>query len=138
MVSEVRPALFPDHDWFEAWQAAVAEDQELAVMGRWSTLNFALRVGTDVFLVRLREGKIEEVTTESDMNDSWSFTLAGAPEDWSSFLQKNPPPFYHDLLALNVRVPTFSIEGDRHAFVQHIRTIKHLFRIAQSLGARIG
>lgn len=138
MVGEVRSAVFPDHDWFEAWRTAVAKDRELAVIGQWSTLNFALRVGENVFMVRLREGKIEEVTREPDMNDSWSFTLTGAPEDWENFLQETPPPFYHDLLAMNVRVPTFSIEGDRHVFVQHIRIMKHLFRIAQSLGARIG
>ena len=138
MVSEVRPAVFPDHGWFDTWQAAVAEDRELAVIGQWTTLNFAVRVGEDIFMVRLRKGGVEEVIAEPDMNDSWSFTLAGAPEDWRSFLQEKPPPFYHDLLAMNVRIPTFSIEGDRHDFVQHIRTIKRLFRIAQSLGARVG
>ncbi len=138
MVGEARSAVFPDHDWFKAWRTAVAKDRELAVIGQWSTLNFALRVGENVFMVRLREGKLEKVTSEPDMNDSWSFTLTGAPEDWENFLQETPPPFYHDLLAMNVRVPTFSIEGDRHEFVQHIRTIKRLFRIAQALGARIG
>ena len=72
---------------------------------------------------------------EPDTNDSWSFTLVGAREDWRNFLQEEPPPFYHDLLAMEVRVPTFSIEGDHHAFVQHLRTVKRIFRIARSLGA---
>ncbi|CAN5601372.1 hypothetical protein BH24ACT20_BH24ACT20_05110 [soil metagenome] len=137
MVREARPATFPDRTWFEAWQDAVAKDRELAVVGRWCTLGFALRVGEEIFLVRLREGKIEEVVTETDINDSWSFTLAGSPEDWTAFLQEIPPPFYNDLLAMNSRVPTFSVEGDRHAFVRHLRTITRIFRIAQTLEARI-
>lgn len=137
MVRETRPTVFPALDWFEAWRTAVAEDRELAVFGKWCNIGFAVRVGEELFLVRLREGEISEVVTEPDMNDSWSFTLTGLPEDWMAFLQQTPPPFYHDLLAMNVRVPTFSIEGDRHAFMQHLRTVKRLFRIAQTLGARI-
>lgn len=137
MVRESQPIVFPSRDWFEAWRTAVAADRELEVFGKWSTLGFTLRVGEDVFLVRLREGGIEEVIVEPDVDDSRGFTLAGTPEDWEAFLQETPPPFYHDLLAMNIRVPTFSIEGDLHPFVQHIRTIKRIFRIAQSLGARI-
>lgn len=137
MVREVRTTVFPDREWFEAWRMAVAWDSELSVFGKWCNIGFALRIGDDIFSIQLREGRISDVFTEPDTNDSWSFTLAGSPEDWTAFLQQIPPPFYHDLLAMNVRVPTFSIEGDQHVFVQHIRTIKHIFRIAQTLGTRI-
>ena len=138
MVSEAGTAVFPDREWFETWRAAVSDDRELSVIGKWSTLNFALRVNEDVFMVRLREGKVEEVTAEPDMNDSCDFTLVGTLEDWKNFLREEPPPFYHDLLAMNVRIPTFSIEGDLHAFIQHIKTVKRLFQVAQLLGGRIG
>ncbi len=137
MVKEARPTVFPDLDWFEAWRTSVAGDRELAVFGRWCNIGFAVRVGEEIFLVRLREGEISEVTPEPDTNDSWSFMLAGSPEDWTAFLQQTPPPFYNDLLAMDVRVPNFSIEGDQHVFVQHLRTMKRIFRIAQALGARI-
>lgn len=129
--------MFPAREWFEAWQTAVAGDRELSVFGKWCNIGFAIKVGEEVFLVRLHEGEISEVVMEPDTNDSWSFTLAGAPEDWTAFLQQTPPPFYHDLLAMNVRIPTFSIEGDQHTFVQYLRTIKRIFRIAQTLGARV-
>ncbi len=137
MVREARATTFPAREWFEAWRTAVAGDRELKVFGRWCSIGFSIRVGEEVFLVRLWEGEVSEVVAAPDMNDSWSFTLAGSPEDWITFLQQIPPPFYHDLLAMNVRVPTFSIEGDQHVFMQHIRTIKHVFRIAQALGAHI-
>lgn len=136
MAREGKLAVFPSLSWFEALQDNVAEDRELAVSGRWSTLNFALQVGEDVFLVRLREGRIEEIIQESGGRESWSFAFVGSPEDWRRFLQESP--FYHDLLAMDVRVPTFSIEGDQHVFIQHIRTVKRIFRIAQSLGTCIG
>ena len=137
MVREARPTVFPALGWFEAWRTAVAGDSELAIFGKWCNIRFAVKVGEEIFVVRLREGEISEVIPDPDMNDSWSFTLAGSPADWTAFLHHTPPPFYHDLLAMNVRVPTFSIEGDRHTFVQHIRTMKRIFRIAQILGACI-
>lgn len=128
---------FPSLSWFEALQDVVSEDRELAIFGKWSTLGFALRVGERDFFVRVREGRIEGIVAEPDEGHC-SFTLVGAPEDWETFLQETPPPFYHDLLAMNVQVPTFSIEADQHAFMQHIKTIKRIFRIAQSLGTRVG
>ena len=137
MVRVSPQAVFPDSAWFEAWKVAVTGDRELSVFGRWCNIGFAIEVGEEVFLVRLREGAVSEVVVEPNTKDLWSFTLVGSPEDWTTFLQQTPPPFYHDLLAMNVRVPTFSIEGDQHTFVQHLRTMKHIFRIAQTLGACI-
>ncbi|HZY65399.1 MAG TPA: hypothetical protein VFE21_05935 [Rubrobacteraceae bacterium] len=91
MAREGKLAVFPSLSWFEALQDNVAEDRELAVSGRWSTLNFALQVGEDVFLVRLREGRIEEIIQEPGGSESWSFAFVGSPEDWRRFLQKSPP-----------------------------------------------
>ena len=137
MFGEARTTTFADPAWFELLQDSVSEDRELAVFGRWSTFGFALQVGENVFLIRLLKGNIEKIVTEPDISDPWSFKLAGSKEDWKAFLQEIPPPFYHDLLAMNTRIPTFSIEGDWHMFVQHIRTIKRIFRIAQSLEVRV-
>ena len=88
-------------------------------------------------MVRLREGKIEEIVADANAEDSSSFTLSGTPGDWEAFLQETPPPFHHDLLAMNVRVDTFSIDGDWQRFLQHIRIVKRIFRIAQCLGAHV-
>jgi len=137
MVEEAGTTMFADPAWFKLLQDAVAKDCELAVFGRWSTLSFALQVGETVFLIRLLNGKIEEILKEPDTSDSWSFKLSGSPEDWKAFLQETPPPFHHDLLAMNARISTFSIEGDWHTFVQHIRVVKRIVRIARSLGYSI-
>lgn len=126
---------FPEAGWFEALGDAVASDAELAVTGRWCDLNVALVAGESTVLLRLRGGKVAEVVPEPDISASWSVTLRGAPEDWRAFLRPNPPPFHHDLLAMNTRVPSFSIEGDRKAFVRHLRVLRRIFEVAQRLGA---
>jgi hypothetical protein len=126
--------VFPERGWREALRAAVAADDELAVTGRWCTLDLALVVGEEIVLLRIEEGKIAEVIPEPDIGASWSVTLRGTREDWLTFLQPVPPPFYQDLLAMNGRVPSFSIEGDRKVFVRHLRALARIFRIAQEIG----
>jgi hypothetical protein len=127
-------AVFPEHGWFEALRQAVATDAELAVTGRWCTLDLALVAGEETVLLRFEGGKISEVIPEPDIGASWSVTLRGAREDWLTFLQPVPPPFYQDLLAMNSRVPSFTIEGDRKVFVRHLHALARVFRIAQEIG----
>lgn len=137
MTSGAVPGMaFPREGWFEALRVAVAEDAELAVIGRRCSLDLALVVDGETILLRLRDGRIYEVVPKPDMGHSWSVTLRGAKEDWLSFLQPEPPRFYNDLLAMSGRVPSFSIEGDRETFVRHLRPLSRLFRVAQIVGGR--
>jgi len=128
------PAPFPEAGWFEALRGAAAADDELAVIGRWCTLDLAFAVDKEMIVLRLREGRISEVIFDPDIGSSWSVTLRGTREDWRTFLQPTPPPFYSDLLAINSRVPSFSIEGDRKTFVRHLRALGRLFEIARRIG----
>ncbi len=125
---------FPERDWFEALREAVADDAELAVIGRWCDLDLALAIDGELVLLRLRAGEIAETMFAPDLSASWTVTLRGKREDWRTFLQPIPPPFYSDLLAMNSRVPSFSIEGDRKAFVRHLRPIGRIFALARRIG----
>jgi hypothetical protein len=126
---------FPALEWFEALRDAAAVDPELAVVGRWCTLELALVVGERIILLRVRDGGIAEIVSDPDIGASWDFTLRGTETDWQTFLQPIPPPFYTDFLAMNSRVQSFSIEGDRREFVRHLRAISRIFTIAQRMGA---
>ncbi len=131
---DTRP-VFPDRGWFEVLREAVAADAELAVIGRWCTLDLALVAGEETVLLRLEEGKISEIVPEPDLGATWSVTLRGTREDWLTFLRPVPPPFYSDLLAMNSRVPSFAIEGDRRVFVRHLHALGRVFRLAQQIGS---
>jgi hypothetical protein len=131
----VARTIFPERSWFETLGEAVAADAEMAVIGRWCTLDLALIADEETVLLRLQEGRISEVVPNPGISYSWSVTLRGKGEDWLTFLQPEPPPFYNDLLAMNGRVPSFSIEGDRAAFVRHLRPLSRLFRLAQLVGS---
>jgi hypothetical protein len=131
--TSIRP-VFPEHGWFEVLRQAVATDAELAVTGRWCTLDLAIVAGEETVLLRFEGGKIAEVIPEPDIGVSWSVTLRGTREDWLIFLQPFPPPFYQDIIAMNNRVPSFTTEGDRKVFVRHLHALTRVFRIAQEIG----
>jgi len=131
--SNIHP-VFPDQNWFEALRETVAKDAELAVIGRWCTLDLALAVDEETVLLRIEGGQISEILPEPDIGVSWRVTLRGAREDWLAFLRPVPPPFYSDLLAMNSRIPSFAIEGDRKLFVRHLHALGRIFRIAQQMG----
>lgn len=125
---------FPEAGWFEALRDAAAADDELAVIGRWCTLDLVLAVDENLVLLRLREGRISEIIFDPDIGISWSVTLRGTLEDWRTFIRPVPPPFYSDLLAMNSRVPSSAIEGHRKTFVRHLRALGRLFEIARLMG----
>ena len=126
---------FPRRAWFEALGETLAADPELAMIGRWCTLDLVVVVDEEAVLLRIEGGRISRIVPEPDMGASWSVTLRGSLEDWLTFLQPVPPPFYHDLLAMNTRVPSFSIEGDRRVFVRHLHALGRIFRLAQRMGS---
>lgn len=126
---------FPQRGWFGSLQEAVAADEEMGVIGRWCDLNLALAIDEELVLLRIRAGKIVDVVFAPDIGASWSVTLRGKFEDWRTFLQPVPPPFYTDVLAMNSRVPSFGIEGDRGVFVRHLRALGRIFDLARRLGA---
>jgi len=125
---------FPEAGWFEALREAAAADEELSVIGRWCTLDLALAMDRKTVVLRLRGGEIFDIVFDPDIGASWSVTLRGTREDWRTFLRPVPPPFYSDLLAMNSRVPSFAIEGDRKTFVRHLRALGRLFEIARRMG----
>lgn len=125
---------FPDRGWFEALDGVLRADAELAVIGRRCTLDLALVVDEETFLLRLQGGGISAIIPGPDIGESWQVTLRGAREDWRTFLRPIPPPFYQDLLAMNSRVPSFSIEGDRRVFVRHLRALSRIFELARRVG----
>ncbi len=116
-------------------QEAVAADEEMGVIGRWCDLNLALAIDEELILLRIRAGRVVDVVFAPDIGASWRVTLRGTIEDWRTFLQPVPPPFYTDVLAMNSRVPSFGIEGDRGVLVRHLRALGRIFDLARCLGA---
>lgn len=133
-VTVPRP-LFPRKEWFESLRGVVAADPEMGVIGRWCDLDLALAVDGELILLLIRAGRIADIVPNPDLGASWDVTLRGTLEDWIAFLRPLPPPFYTDVLAMNSRVPSFGIEGNRGVFVRHLRALGRIFDLARRLGS---
>jgi hypothetical protein len=79
--------------------------------GRFLSTTFLVEVGTQSWLVHVREGRIVKVEKGPFAMASWTFALRGTAEGWARFWQPVPPPFYQDLFGL-LRQNELRIEGD--------------------------
>eukprot|EP01031_Cornospumella_fuschlensis_P048610 gene48610-59525_t len=52
---------------------------------------------------------------------------------WERFLQPVPPRHHQNLLAMRMRVPDFSAEGDQLAWAQHVHLIRRVLDLGRWL-----
>jgi len=53
---------------------------------------------------------------------------------WQRFLSEPPPPLYHDIFAMIMRVPEFVLEGDTLVAMQNARALHRMMGLMRSVG----
>jgi hypothetical protein len=107
----------------EALPAKVNGDPMLRRWGRFLEADVLLAIGPDEWLLRLHDGAVEWVLRGPFLMPSWTLALRVDPEAWRDFLQPEPPPGRHDLLAL-LRHGKLRIEGNLHPLMSHLLWFK--------------
>ncbi|MGI4946251.1 MAG: hypothetical protein ACRYHQ_37795 [Janthinobacterium lividum] len=110
-------------------QAAVEAVNADPMMRRWGRLldaDVLLQVGDRTCRLGVRDGAVLSVTPGPLVMPSWTLAFRAQPEAWAAFMQPEPPPGLHDLMAL-VKRRMLAIEGDLRPFMQHIFWFKGLF-----------
>jgi pimeloyl-ACP methyl ester carboxylesterase len=110
------------------WQALCDADATLAhrlpgALGRFALRQPGLAVTLDFTDGGLRLTEGGEATTQFS---------ADAPT-WERFLQPTPPRHHQNLLAMRMRVPDFSAEGDQLAWAQHVHLIRRVLDLGRWL-----
>jgi hypothetical protein len=96
-------------------------------------LDCALLIGdgdTD-WLVRVERGVVTRVQKGPLVMPKSDLRLRAASEAWSRFLERVPPPGYHDLFALR-RYKRLQIEGDIRLFSAYLFYFKRLFELLRT------
>lgn len=99
-------------------------------------LDCALLVGdgdTD-WLVKIEHGEVVRVTKGPLVMPKTDLRLRAASEVWARFLERVPPPGYHDLFALR-RYRRVQIEGDIRLMSAYLFYFKRLFALLRKEGA---
>ncbi|MGB3864394.1 MAG: hypothetical protein WBA29_02030 [Xanthobacteraceae bacterium] len=126
---------FPDKAWVEAFQGRVNNDPELAVIGRKFNADIGIAFGDIRYVLCVRSGRIETVIASPRFDVATRFSVRAPTDLWLKFISPNPPPLYHDIFAMIMRVPEFILEGDTLAAMQNARAFHRMMGLMQGLEA---
>ncbi|HUJ97455.1 MAG TPA: hypothetical protein VLV85_04365 [Stellaceae bacterium] len=120
---------FPDLAWVEAFRDRVNNDTEMRLIGDWFTTAIALSFGDKRYVLRLDKGRIAEIVAEPRLDTRAPFGFRAPLAVWQKYLQPLPPPLYHDVFAMLMRVPDFVIEGDSLLAMQNARALHRMMSL---------
>ncbi len=118
-------------------QAAIDAVNADPVMRRWGRLldaDVLLQVGDRACRFGVRDGLVITVQPGAGVMPSWTLAFRAEPAAWTAFMQPEPPPGLHDIMAL-VKRRALAIEGDLRPFMQHIFWFKGLFAAMRECGS---
>jgi pimeloyl-ACP methyl ester carboxylesterase len=128
------------HEWWESYREAVNSDPELEVRGHdVFSENFYIQIGDERTLIRMHEGKIEDIVPNPALNHRWSFGVEGSREAWEEFVSEEPPAFNHEIIASHYRSAVagddghLQLMGDNKKIFQNLRALQRtldLMRVA--------
>lgn len=105
---------------------AINADPALMRWGRFLNADILIEVGDQACRIVVRDGQITAAIPGPFVMPSATVALRAEPAAWALFMQREPPPGYHDLMAL-VRRGALRVEGDLRPFMQHLFWFKRLF-----------
>ena len=106
----------------------VNANERLVWRGRYVDTTFLLEVGDVPWLIKISAGRIVSVTRGPFVMPAWSFALRAPREAWDQFWLANPPPGFHDLMAL-VKRRALRIEGNLQPFMANLLYFKDVMAV---------
>ena len=123
-------------DWLKLYQLRINADPEMAAVGRWFTVAFAVTAGDERTILQFERGTLERFVQSPPIDVRAAFGFRASAEIWARFLTPRPEPLFHDVFAMMMRVPGFVLEGDTLAAMQHARALHRAMNLMR--GAREG
>lgn len=121
-------------EWFEQVKGVLDGDAELAAVGRHFDAAIAFTFDDDRHDLVFRAGRIVEVRHAQRVDSRVDFGFRAPRDVWRKFLQPYPPPLYHSVFAMLMRVPEFHLDGDSLRFAQNARAVHRVLAVMQATG----
>ncbi|MDR1777320.1 MAG: hypothetical protein LBR31_05785 [Desulfovibrio sp.] len=110
-------------------EAALAERFEKAALGfardRNLCADILVEFGTTQRIVRIRQGKVEEILDRFPLHFPWAFAVRAGTEAWEAHWERFPAPGLHDIFAL-AKQGKMRMEGNMQPFFAHLQFIKDM------------
>jgi hypothetical protein len=116
----------------EKLQDLVNGDAALVRRARWLSADMMIEIGDTRHLVKIRDGRITEISQLQLLAIPFDFAIIGTAEAWHEFWQPVPKPRHHDVMAL-IREGKMRIEGDLEKMMAHFLTLKLMLEKPRSL-----
>lgn len=128
-------STFPEEDWFNAYQARVNADRELAVIGHWFSTRFSITVGDVRRVITVEHGRITQINFAPRFDARPAFGFRAPMDTWAKFVSATPPPLHNDFFAMLMRVPEFVLEGDGLVAMQNGRALQRMMNLMRKEAA---
>ncbi len=123
--------------WVDAFRRASDEDAELQAHGRYYSCAYLLDMEEHQDLVKMHEGKVEEVLVDpGPLDDRYQFIIRASAETWRGFGQETPPPMHHGIFAAAFRTD-LSLEGDLLVLMQNLRCVVRQIELLRTTGVPV-
>jgi len=109
--------------WLWDYQERVTRDREMQVIGDWFSVAMSLACDEQRAIVRFERGQVADFVCSPRLDVPCAFGFRGAEPIWERYLAPVPPPLYHNVFAMLMRVPGFVLEGDTLVALQHARAL---------------
>lgn len=106
-------------------------DAWLMHRGRHLDVDFLVEIGARAYLVHIHRGRVEGLERGPFVMPRWTFALRASEEAWATFWRAQPPPGFHDLIAM-CKAGALRLEGDQHPFMANLRYFKDLLALPRT------
>lgn len=123
--------------WVDEFRRVSDEDPELRAHGKFYSCSFLLDMEEHEYLVRMHEGKVEEILVDpGPLDERYQFAIRAGAETWRQFGQETPPPMYHGIWAASFQ-RDMSLEGDLLVLMQNLRCVTRQIELLRVTGVPV-
>lgn len=123
--------------WVDEFRRASDEDEELQAHGKYYSCDFLLDMEEHQFLIRMHEGKVEEILVDpGPLDRRYQFIIRASAETWRNFGKEVPPPMYHGIWSATFQ-RDMRLEGDMLVLMQNLRTLTRQIELLRKTGVPV-
>ncbi len=122
--------------WMEQFREATESDDTIRAMAKYYTCSFLLDMEEAKVLVRMHDGKVDELVVDPPPLDAYDFAIRASAETWRKFGSKVPPPMCHGIWAATFR-EDMKLEGNLTVMMQNLRNLTVQLELLRQTGVPV-
>jgi len=127
----------PSNTWVDKFRSQSDSDTELQAHGKFYSCSFLLDAQEHRYLVRMHNGKVEELLVDpGPLDERYQFAIRASADTWRKFSQPTPPPMYHGMWAASFQ-KDMRLEGDLLVLMQNLRCVTRQLELLRVTGSPV-